>query len=86
MEAPETTEGGQQDNEVLQEFDAITGGQQANEALNGFDAIAWQIEQEYAAKMDGIIDMHASSLDPNLAISSRDTEHLHMTEPEVLDM
>ena len=38
--APETTEGGQQDNEVLQEFDAITGGQQANEALNGFDAIA----------------------------------------------
>jgi hypothetical protein len=85
MEAPETTEGGQQDNEVLQEFDAITGGQQANEALNGFDAIAWQIEQEYAAKMDGIIDMHASSLDPNLAISSRDTEHLHMPEPEVLE-
>ena len=41
MEAPETTEGGQQDNAVLQEFDAITGGQQANEALNGFDAIAW---------------------------------------------
>ena len=28
--------------------------------------------------MDGIIDMHASSLDPNLAISSRDTEHLMM--------
>ena len=85
METPETTEGGQQDNEVLQEFDAITGGQQNNEALNGFDAIAWRIEQEYAAKMDGIIDMHASSLDPNLAISSRDTEHLHMPEPEVLE-
>jgi hypothetical protein len=85
MEAPETTEGGQQDNEVLPEFDAITGGQQANEALNGFDAIAWQIEQEYAAKMDGIIDMHASSLDPNLAISIRDTEHLQIPEPEVLE-
>ena len=55
-------------------------GQQANEALYGFDALAWQIEQEYTAKMDGIIDMHASSLDPNLAISSRDTEHLHMPE------
>ena len=82
MEAPET---GQQDNEALQEFDAITGGQQDNEALNGFDAIAWQIEQEYAAKMDGIIDMHASSLDPNLAISIRDTEHLHIPEPEVLE-
>ena len=85
MEAPETTEGGQQDNAVLQEFDAITGGQQANEALNRFDAIAWQIEQEYAAKMDGIIDMHASSLDPNLAISIRDTEHLHIPAPEVLE-
>ena len=45
METPETTEGGQQDNEVLQEFDAITGGHQDNEALNGFDAIAWRIEQ-----------------------------------------
>ena len=60
-------------------------GQPANEALNGFDAIAWQIEQEYAAKMDGIIDMHASSLDPNLAISIRDTEHLHIPAPEVLE-
>ena len=35
--------------------------------------------------MDGIIDMHASSLDPNLAISIRDTEHLHIPEPEVLE-
>ena len=59
--------------------------EEANEALNGFDAIAWQIEQEYAAKMDGIIDMHTSSLDPNLAISIRDTEHLRMPEPEVLE-
>ena len=65
--------------------DSTDEGQQANEALNGFDAIAWQIEQEYAAKMDGIIDMHASSLDPNLAISIRDTEHLKIPEPEVLE-
>ena len=69
----EATEGGQQADEVV------------DEALHGFDAIVWKIEQEYAANMDGIIDMHASSLDPNLAIRSHNTEHLHIPEPDVLE-
>ena len=66
-------------------LEATDGSQQVDEALHGFDAIVWKIEQEYAANMDGIIDMHVSSLDPNLAIRSRDTEHLHIPEPDVLE-
>ena len=73
--------------QIFQDFEsARTAGGEGRGALQWLDAIAWEIDKEYAANLDGIIDMHISSIDPNLPISSSShNEHLLVPVPDGLD-
>ena len=66
-------------------MEATHKGTQISKDLEYLDAIAWEIDQEYAAKLEGIIDMHVSSTDPNLPTSSSNNEHLLVPAPAGLD-
>ena len=53
--------------------------------LQWLDAIAWEIEKEYNAKLDGIIDMHVKDTDPNLPVRSSENNELIVPEPDELE-
>ena len=53
------------------------------DTLQWLDAIAWEIKQENATIKDRIIDTHVSYLDPDLAISGSNTEHMIIPEPDI---
>ena len=55
--------------EFSKNLESATAGGEGDE-LQWLDAIAWEIDKEYTDNLDGIIDMHISSIDPNLPISS----------------
>ena len=74
-------------NQISNDLEAArTAGGEGGGALQWLDAIAWEIDKEYTANLDGIIDMHISSIDPNLPISSSShNEHLLVPVPDGLD-
>jgi hypothetical protein len=77
---PEST-----DVETIPKMEATHKQFQISNSLQYLDGIAWEIDQEYAANLDGIIDMHISSIDPNLPTSSSNSEHLLVPAPDGLD-
>jgi hypothetical protein len=70
-----TDEGGQQD--AVEE-------RPPTDKLQWLDAIAWEIEKEYNAKLDGIIDMHVKDTDPNLPVRS-ENDNLIVPDPDELE-
>ena len=46
--------------EISKNLASATAGGERGDALQWLDAIAWEIDKEYTANLDGIIDMHIS--------------------------
>ena len=65
----------------LDATDANRREREEDDKLQWLDAVAWDIDQEYAAKLDGIIDMHVRDVNPEEAVFPVNPE-LHQPEPE----